>query len=68
MRSRLEMKMQMWIDNGAQLAWMIDSYAETVSIYSSDSEVVVLERPDFVEAGKPVAGFRLNLAAMWPLR
>jgi Uma2 family endonuclease len=68
MRSRLEMKMQMWIDNGAQLAWMIDPYAETVSIYSPDREVLVLERPDFVEAGKPVAGLRLNLAAMWPLR
>jgi Uma2 family endonuclease len=66
MRSRLEAKMQMWMANGAQLAWMIDPSSETVSVYHADGKVEALARPDFVEAGEPVAGFRLNLATMWP--
>jgi len=64
-RSRLEEKMQMWLDNGAKLAWMIDPYAATVSVYRPDAEVEVLERPDSVEAGDPVAGFRLATARLW---
>jgi Uma2 family endonuclease len=64
-RSRLEAKMRMWIANGAQLAWMIDPYAHTVSVYRADRSVEVLSRPELVEAGEPVAGFRLKLAALW---
>ena len=59
-RSVLEAKMQMWIDNGAQLAWMIDPYKATLSIYRPGAAVEVLNRPDSVEAGEPVAGFRLS--------
>jgi Uma2 family endonuclease len=32
-RSALEAKMQMWIANGAELAWMVDPYSRTLSIY-----------------------------------
>ena len=64
-RFLLERKMQMWIDNGAKLAWMIDPYAATVSIYRPGAEVEVLERPESVEAGEPVAGFRLSTASLW---
>jgi Uma2 family endonuclease len=65
MRSRLEAKMQMWIANGAQLAWMIDPFSETVSVYRADGTVETLVKPDVVQAGEPVLGFRLKLAAMW---
>jgi Uma2 family endonuclease len=64
-RSTLEAKMQMWIDNGAMLAWMIDPYAATVSIYRSGREPEVHERPEWVEAGNPIAGFRLETAKLW---
>ena len=64
-RKRLETKMQLWIDNGAQLAWMIDPYRATVSIYKPDVPVEVLDRPDFVVAGLPVAGFTLRTARLW---
>ncbi len=57
--------MRMWMENGAQLASMIDPYAETVSVYRAGGSIEVLLRPDLVEAGEPLAGFRLNLAAMW---
>ena len=64
-RKVLEAKMEMWIANGAQLAWMIDPYAATLSIYKPDSQVEMLERPDSVEAGEPVAGFRLSTLLLW---
>jgi len=64
-RPVLEDKMQMWIANGAQLAWMIDPYRATVNIYRPGMRVEVLERPDSVEAGEPVAGFRLSTLLLW---
>jgi Uma2 family endonuclease len=66
-RRTLEEKMQMWIDNGAKLAWMIDPYAATVSIYRPGAAVELLERPESVEAGEPVAGFRLSTAMLWDI-
>ena len=64
-RPRLEAKMRMWIANGAQLAWMIDPYARMLSIYRPGTEVEVRDRPDSVEAGEPVAGFRLSTLLLW---
>ncbi len=64
-RPVLERKMATWIANGAQLAWMIDPYAATISIYTPGKPVEVLERPDSVEAGWPVAGFRLTTSGIW---
>jgi Uma2 family endonuclease len=64
-RSVLEARMSLWIENGAQLAWMIDPYAQTVSIYRPHGKVEVLIQPDFVEGDEPAEGFRLALAALW---
>ena len=64
-RSVLEAKMEMWIANGTQLAWMVDPYAATLSIYRPGVKVEVLERPDSVEAGEPVTGFRLSTRLLW---
>ncbi len=64
-RPVLEAKMLTWIANGAQLAWMIDPYEATLSMYRSGSDVEVLHRPASVEAGQPVAGFRLSTLLLW---
>jgi Uma2 family endonuclease len=61
----LSAKMQTWLANGAQLAWMIDPYAATLTIYRSHREPAVLERPDVVDATAPVAGFRLTTSNLW---
>jgi Uma2 family endonuclease len=61
----LRAKMEMWVANGAKLAWMIDPFAATVSIYRPDAAVEVLERPDWVEAETVVAGFRLEMSRLW---
>lgn len=64
-RKTLAEKMELWIDNGAKLAWMIDPYEATLSIYRRGADVEVLQRPDSVEAGEPVAGFRLSTLLLW---
>ena len=64
-RLKLEAKMQMWIDKGAQLAWMIDPYAATLSIYRPGQAPELLERPDSVEADDVVPGFRLTTRLLW---
>lgn len=61
----LKAKMETWIANGAQLAWMIDPYAATLTIYRPGKEPEVLERPNSVEAETPVAGFRLTTSNLW---
>jgi Uma2 family endonuclease len=61
----LKTKMDMWMANGAQLAWMIDPFAATVSIYRAGAAVEVLARPDWVEADMVVTGFRLETSQLW---
>jgi Uma2 family endonuclease len=65
-RRLLEAKMQLWIDNGAQLAWLIDPVDASVSIYRPGQSTETLERPEVVVAGAPVAGFELRVARLWP--
>ncbi|MGI4853703.1 MAG: Uma2 family endonuclease [Janthinobacterium lividum] len=45
----LQAKMETWLSNGAKLAWMLDPYAATLTIYRPASEPEVLLRPDSVE-------------------
>ena len=61
----LRTKMEVWIANGARLAWMIDPYRETITIYRADLAPEVLLRPDSIEAGPPVAGFRITTSRLW---
>ena len=64
-RATLQAKMAMWISNGAQLAWMIDPFAATVSIYRPGRTVELLGCPDMVEAGEVVPGFCLSTGKLW---
>jgi Uma2 family endonuclease len=64
-RDTLERKMEMWIANGAKLAWMIDPFAATVSIYRPSEGIELLERPELVEADSVVKGFRLETSRLW---
>jgi Uma2 family endonuclease len=64
-RRTLLTKMQIWIDAGVQLAWMIDPFAADVVIYRPGSEPRRLERPDWVEADTIVPGFRLETSRLW---
>lgn len=65
-RPTLEAKMQQWIANGAQLAWLIDPIDATVTIYRPNQPTETLERPDLVTAHAPIAGFTLRTTRLWP--
>ena len=60
----LQAKMETWIANGARLAWMLDPYAATLTVYRPDRAPEVLLRPEVVEAEEPVAGFRLTTSQL----
>ena len=64
-RTMVEAKMQLWIDNGAQLAWLLDPAREQVMIYRPDHAPEVLDRPQSIPAHAPVAGFVLDCMPLW---
>lgn len=61
----LRKKMQEWVANGAQLAWMIDTETKSVEIYRPGREVELVVDAVSVSAEAPIAGFALNLAPVW---
>lgn len=61
----LRAKMQEWIDNGAQLAWMIDPESRTVEVYRPGHEPVTVRDATTIEASDPVQGFVLDLTRVW---
>lgn len=64
-RRMVEAKMQTWLDNGAQLAWLIDPIDGNVTIYRPHRSPETLDRPESVSAEAPVDGFALRTARLW---
>jgi Uma2 family endonuclease len=58
-------KMERWIANGVELAWLIDGDAETVYVYRKGHPSKTRRRIREVSGDGPVAGFVLNLAPIW---
>jgi len=65
-RRAVEAKMQLWMENGAQLAWLVDPIDGSVTIYRPDNAPETLDRPEVVKAGAPVEGFELRCTRLWP--
>jgi Uma2 family endonuclease len=59
-------KMELWIANGARLAWLVDPYRRNVLVYEPD-------QPPRAETGEkcagsgPIEGFMLDLNSVWSL-
>jgi Uma2 family endonuclease len=58
-------KMQSWISNGAELAWLIDPQRRVVEVYRPGEPVEVFEDPTSVQGTGPVQGFELVMARVW---
>ena len=58
-------KMEQWISNGAELAWLIDGDAETVYVYRKRHPVKIHRGINKLAGEGPVEGFVLQLAAIW---
>ena len=63
--AELQEKMQMWLANGAELAWLIDPSRKVVEIYRPGRKPEVLEGGSCVEGDGPVGGFVLELVRIW---
>jgi len=61
----LRQKMREWMDNGAQLAWLIDAETRKVEIYRPNTAVDLLDNPELLAADAPVSGFVLKLLPVW---
>jgi Uma2 family endonuclease len=62
---RLKAKMEEWIENGAQLGWLIDPDTRAVYIYRQGAKPEELKDADSVAGEGPVAGFVLDLRRIW---
>jgi Uma2 family endonuclease len=58
-------KMQQYLDNGTQLAWLIDPRNRRLYIYRQGEEVEVLTDATSVSADPILKGFVLQLAELW---
>jgi Uma2 family endonuclease len=58
-------RMTEYMDNGAQLRWLINPEARTVTIYRPGREAETLTGIDTLAADGPVTGFVLDLVPVW---
>ena len=61
----LRAKMQEYMDNGAQLGWLIDPETHAVEIYRPGRDLERLENIESVKGEGPVKGFVLDLRTVW---
>jgi len=61
----LKAKMQMWIENGVELAWLIDPQRKVIEIYRPAEDPEIHEQPTSVQGTGPIAGFELVMARIW---
>ncbi|MFN5955785.1 MAG: Uma2 family endonuclease [Dolichospermum sp.] len=63
--STLKEKMQEYIDNGTQLAWLIDRKQRKVFIYRPNCGVTELDNPQTLTGEDILPGFVLDLSEIW---
>ncbi|MFP5230714.1 MAG: Uma2 family endonuclease [Acidobacteriota bacterium] len=63
--TELEQKMDDWIANGAQLAWLIDPLRKLAMIYRPGQEPETLLQPELLHGEGPIAGFTLKMQRPW---
>jgi Uma2 family endonuclease len=61
----LREKMEEYIENGAQLGWLIDPLKKQVHIYRPETIIEVLDNPQTVSGEPLLRGFTLNVHEIW---
>jgi Uma2 family endonuclease len=61
----LRAKMREWIENGAQLAWLIDPERRAVEVFRANCDPETIEKAEAIVGEGPVDGFVLSLAEVW---
>jgi Uma2 family endonuclease len=62
---QLKRQMHEWIDNGAQLGWLIQPDVREVVVYRPGNPPELFQNLDRIEGEGPVAGFVLDLIRVW---
>ena len=62
---KLKSKMEEYIENGAQLGWLIDPTKKKVYVYHPNAEMEVLDNPKEVSGGPLLKGFVLKMKEIW---
>ena len=62
---RMKQKMEQWIANGVQLAWLIHGDAKSIFIYRPGAAVEKRQGVSHLDGEGPVKGFRLDLTDIW---
>jgi len=63
--SELRAKMEEWIANGAEVAWLIDPIDRSVTVYRPGDSPEEHVNPSSVQGTGPIAGFELVLQRVW---
>ncbi len=58
-------KMQEYIDNGAQLGWLINRRDQQVEVYRPEQKVKVFDALQSIPGEPVLPGFKLNLDSIW---
>ena len=58
-------KMQEYLDNGAQLGWLLDPVTRRVHVYRPQGPPEIMEAPNTVSADPLLPGFVLDLRKIW---
>jgi Uma2 family endonuclease len=65
-RASVEAKMQLWLENGAALAWLVDPIDANVAIYRPGQPAEIHTHPEIVDGTGPVTGFQIRCTRLWP--
>jgi Uma2 family endonuclease len=63
--SALHAKMQEYLDNGAQLGWLLDPLEKKVYVYRLQMPVECLDHPTTLSGDPLLPGFVLSLSRLW---
>jgi Uma2 family endonuclease len=63
--SRVEEKVQEWLEAGTSLVWVVSPKLRTVTIYRSLTDIVTLTEKDMLDGGEVVPGFRFPIARLF---
>jgi Uma2 family endonuclease len=62
---QVQAKMQEYLDNGAQLGWLIDPIEKKVYIYRPQTSMACLDNPQTISGDPVLPGFVLELGRIW---
>lgn len=64
-KSPLVRKMNEWIQNGAQLGWLVDPEDMTLTVFRPGLPPEVLAKPERMAGEGPVAGLAMHMGRIW---